>query len=247
MFDAFGLASTLVNEAVLGQRDHVLVPRLGRPDGDRPHRKGPGRGRRAQRVPARDRQPGPDAGAAAGEGRQVRLPARGGLRVQGPGRGGPRGPGGAGHRDPRGDGRGRQGHRRHPHREGPLRRRLRRRPHGDPHLDRPGPARGRPEPRLGRDGHPARHRLPGRAQEGRHPVRHRPLLHIPREGGYLVRYYVDLGDIPEGDRSIRERTTFEDILAAARRPCTPTPWTRRRSPGGASTRSASGSPTVSTT
>ncbi|HEY4616282.1 MAG TPA: FAD-dependent monooxygenase [Citricoccus sp.] len=43
------------------------------------------------------------------------------------------------------------------------------------------------------------------------------LLQIPREGGHLVRYYVDLGDIPEGDRSIRERTTFEDILSAAQR------------------------------
>jgi phenol 2-monooxygenase (NADPH) len=43
------------------------------------------------------------------------------------------------------------------------------------------------------------------------------LLQIPREGGHLVRYYVDLGDIPEGDRSIRERTTFEDILTAARK------------------------------
>jgi len=43
------------------------------------------------------------------------------------------------------------------------------------------------------------------------------LLQIPREGGHLVRYYVDLGDIPEGDRSIRERTTYEDILAAAQK------------------------------
>lgn len=43
------------------------------------------------------------------------------------------------------------------------------------------------------------------------------LLQIPREGGNLVRYYVDLGDLPEGDRSVRERTTFENILAAAQR------------------------------
>ncbi|GAA1122516.1 FAD-dependent monooxygenase [Citricoccus alkalitolerans] len=43
------------------------------------------------------------------------------------------------------------------------------------------------------------------------------LLQIPREGGHLVRYYVDLGDLPEGDRSVRERTTFEDILTAAQR------------------------------
>ncbi len=43
------------------------------------------------------------------------------------------------------------------------------------------------------------------------------LLQIPREGGNLVRYYVDLGDIPEGDRSIRERTTYEDILTAAQK------------------------------
>ena len=43
------------------------------------------------------------------------------------------------------------------------------------------------------------------------------LLQIPREGGHLVRYYVDLGDLPEGDRSVRERTTFEDILTAAQK------------------------------
>ncbi|WMY77644.1 FAD-dependent monooxygenase [Citricoccus sp. I39-566] len=43
------------------------------------------------------------------------------------------------------------------------------------------------------------------------------LLQIPREGGHLVRYYVDLGDLPEGDRSVRERTTFEDILSAAQK------------------------------
>jgi phenol 2-monooxygenase (NADPH) len=43
------------------------------------------------------------------------------------------------------------------------------------------------------------------------------LLQIPREGGNLVRYYVDLGDLPEGDRSVRERTSYEDILCAAQK------------------------------
>ncbi|MEV4901511.1 FAD-dependent monooxygenase [Citricoccus sp. NPDC055426] len=43
------------------------------------------------------------------------------------------------------------------------------------------------------------------------------LLQIPREGGNLVRYYVDLGDLPEGDRSVRDRTTYEDILTAAQK------------------------------
>lgn len=40
---------------------------------------------------------------------------------------------------------------------------------------------------------------------------------IPREGGHLVRIYVDLGDIPAGDTGIRERTTREDIIAAAQK------------------------------
>ena len=40
---------------------------------------------------------------------------------------------------------------------------------------------------------------------------------IPREGGYLVRVYVDLGEVPEDDRGAVRRTSKEDIVAAANR------------------------------
>jgi len=42
------------------------------------------------------------------------------------------------------------------------------------------------------------------------------LMMIPREGGSMVRCYVDLGEIPAGDRSIRESTP-EQIVAVANR------------------------------
>lgn len=43
---------------------------------------------------------------------------------------------------------------------------------------------------------------------------HGSILLIPREGGHMFRLYVDLGDIPEGDRSIRQ-TTAEQTIARA--------------------------------
>ena len=43
---------------------------------------------------------------------------------------------------------------------------------------------------------------------------------IPREGGYLTRLYVDLGDIEPGDQ-LRERVTKEQIVEAAQRLFTP--------------------------
>jgi phenol 2-monooxygenase len=44
------------------------------------------------------------------------------------------------------------------------------------------------------------------------------LLLIPREGGYLVRLYVDLGDIDPADReAFREKHTQESVIAAAQR------------------------------
>ena len=46
---------------------------------------------------------------------------------------------------------------------------------------------------------------------------HGSIILIPREGGHLVRIYVDLGDIPAGFTGIREQTTSEDIIAAAQR------------------------------
>lgn len=41
------------------------------------------------------------------------------------------------------------------------------------------------------------------------------ILHIPREGGYLCRVYVDLGEVPEGDDHRVRQTPIEAIIAKA--------------------------------
>lgn len=41
------------------------------------------------------------------------------------------------------------------------------------------------------------------------------ILHIPREGGYLFRMYVDLGDVVESDRHAVRDTSLEEIIARA--------------------------------
>src|SRR5699024_5000499 len=41
------------------------------------------------------------------------------------------------------------------------------------------------------------------------------IILIPREGGYLVRLYVDLGAVPEGDTAFRQRITVEQITESA--------------------------------
>jgi len=46
---------------------------------------------------------------------------------------------------------------------------------------------------------------------------HGNILIIPREGGYLVRLYVDLGDVDPGDRAAVRRITADEAIAAARR------------------------------
>ncbi|HWL01617.1 MAG TPA: FAD-dependent monooxygenase, partial [Microbacteriaceae bacterium] len=43
------------------------------------------------------------------------------------------------------------------------------------------------------------------------------VLLIPREGGHLVRLYVDLGEVPDGDDGAIRRTTPDQILAVANR------------------------------
>jgi phenol 2-monooxygenase len=43
------------------------------------------------------------------------------------------------------------------------------------------------------------------------------MLIIPREGGYLVRFYVELDALPPGARLERERITVEQLIVAARR------------------------------
>jgi phenol 2-monooxygenase (NADPH) len=41
------------------------------------------------------------------------------------------------------------------------------------------------------------------------------ILLIPREGGYLFRMYVDLGEVPEGDAGAVRRTTLDEVIAKA--------------------------------
>lgn len=43
------------------------------------------------------------------------------------------------------------------------------------------------------------------------------VLLIPREGGYMIRLYVDLGDLDPEDREARSRFTSEEIITAAQR------------------------------
>jgi phenol 2-monooxygenase len=83
-----------------------------------------------------------------------------------------------------------------------VRRRLRRRTQRRAHGDRPRARRRRDERVLGRDGRPRRHRLPG------HPVKaainsaEGNILIIPREGGYLVRFYIELDTAGVDTRSV---------------------------------------------
>ena len=44
---------------------------------------------------------------------------------------------------------------------------------------------------------------------------HGSILHIPREGGYLFRMYVDLGEVAEGDNKAIRSTTIEQIIDKA--------------------------------
>ncbi len=41
------------------------------------------------------------------------------------------------------------------------------------------------------------------------------ILHIPREGGYLSRMYIDLGEVPEGDNHRVRQTPIEEIIRRA--------------------------------
>ena len=41
------------------------------------------------------------------------------------------------------------------------------------------------------------------------------ILHIPREGGYLCRMYIDLGEVPEGDNHRVRQTPIEEIIRHA--------------------------------
>ena len=73
------------------------------------------------------------------------------------------------------------------------------------------------------------------------------ILVIPREGGYMLRIYVEMDKLAENERVTNRAITLDDIVGAASAFCGPTPSRRSRSPGGRSTRSASASPTISTT
>ena len=65
MFEAFGLAEQADARGVLGQRDGASGGADPQDRPDRPHRPNPGRRGRAVGVPARHREPGPDAGLPA--------------------------------------------------------------------------------------------------------------------------------------------------------------------------------------
>ncbi|WP_313812821.1 FAD-dependent monooxygenase [Glutamicibacter sp.] len=47
------------------------------------------------------------------------------------------------------------------------------------------------------------------------------ILLIPREGGYMVRLYVDLGDLDPSDRNARQRFTAQEIIEKARKILSP--------------------------
>lgn len=51
--------------------------------------------------------------------------------------------------------------------------------------------------------------------------RHGSILHIPREGGHLVRMYVDLGEVPQTDDHAVRNTSLEEIIERANRILTP--------------------------
>jgi phenol 2-monooxygenase len=46
---------------------------------------------------------------------------------------------------------------------------------------------------------------------------HGNIVLIPREGGYLVRYYIEMGELAPGERAAGRRIGVDDIVAAARR------------------------------
>ena len=66
MFEAFGLADRLVNEAYWVKRGLLLAAGPGRSDQDQAYRANPGHRRGLVRVPTCDRQPGADARLPSG-------------------------------------------------------------------------------------------------------------------------------------------------------------------------------------
>ena len=73
---------------------------------------------------------------------------------------------------------------------------------------------------------------------------HGNILIIPREGGYLVRFYIELDDMPRPVRRERRARSWPRPRTGS---CTRTRSTSKTSPGGRSTRSASACATSSTT
>ena len=85
-------------------------------------------------------------------------------------------------------------------------------------VDRARAPRRHRQPCLGRDGHPRRNRLPGHPPQGGDPVRLAGnILVIPREGGYLVRLYVDLGELDADNRAAVRGMQSDQVIAIARR------------------------------
>ena len=112
--------------------------------------------------------------------------------------------------------------------------------------DRPRARRRRDRRGLGCDGRPRRHRLPGHPRQVRDQVRrHGNILIIPREGGYLVRLYIELD---ASDASTSASVTPEKLTEVAEPHPAPVHASRSKtSAGGRSTRSASDCATRSTT
>jgi hypothetical protein len=76
---------------------------------------------------------------------------------------------------------------------------------------------------------------------------HGNLLVIPREGGYLVRLYVEMDKLGEEERVANRGITLDQLIAAAQRILHPYTLEVKEVPGGRSTRSASASATSTTT
>ena len=73
------------------------------------------------------------------------------------------------------------------------------------------------------------------------------VLIIPREGGYLVRFYIELDKLNPDQHLTTKDITTDQLIAAATGSFIRTLWTSKTSPGGPSTRSANASATSSTT
>ena len=189
-FEAFGLAERMMAEAYWVNETRFWGPDPADPSPAQAIRTGPGRAGRPLGVPAPHRQPGPPTGFPARAHAQLPEPVAGRLRSRGHRGAGPelRRQAGAGHPSPR-----RRLGNEHP---GQVRRGLRRSPQRCAPVDRPGShgygadkAWGVMDLLAVTDFPDIRLKATIQSGDGGN------ILLIPREGGYLVRLYVDMGEI----------------------------------------------------